>query len=101
MLHSEVAIKKPAVAEPTLNDFLDLIRPPLDKQIDGLRRAVAMFSSEAARLGPPTPKLVEQVLDRCNETFEVGADQTFYTLRRISNITSLDQAQLFQHTIQA
>lgn len=60
-----------------------------------------MFASEEARRGPLTRKLVDQVLDRCIETFEVGADQTFYTLRRISNITSLDQAQLFQHTIQA
>jgi hypothetical protein len=88
------------MADPTLNDFLDLVRPELDRRAQFLRKAVAQIESEQAGRGI-SGNLVAHILDRSDEEFEAGAKDAFRALRRISDATKLDAGSLLQLTVQS
>ncbi len=85
------------MAEPTINDFLDIVRPDLNDRVDRLRRDIQRIVSEETARGI-SGNLVVRVLDRSDEEFDAGVKAAFRSLKRVSEMTTLDPAELRQST---
>ena len=85
------------MAEPTINDFLDVVRPDLNDRVDRLRRDIQRIVSEETARGI-SGNLVVRVLDRSDEEFDAGVKAAFRSLKRVSEMTTLDPAELRQST---
>src|ERR1035437_4650951 len=84
--------------EPTINDYIDLIRAPLTDALDHLRTSVRTIENTTSR--GQTGNRVSQILQRGKQDFETAAVSTFQELRRVVNSTKLDRKQLRDLTVQ-
>ena len=88
------------IADPTLNDFLDLIRPELEKSVERFRRSVRAIENREAARGI-SGNLISAVLDAAKEALETAVIGTFREVRRISATARLDRNELRNLTVQA
>jgi hypothetical protein len=79
--------------EPTINDYLDAIRVPLDKAVE---RTVRIFEDKArgaARSGQ-TGNAIQEILGEIQREFERSVSATLTTLMSVTESTKLDASDL-------
>jgi hypothetical protein len=86
-------------AQPTINDYLDLIRVPLDEAIQRSRNAYENELRSAARTGQ-SGNAIRRILDLCRQEFEKSVAGTLAALKRVRETTNLDNTELRQLTAQ-
>jgi hypothetical protein len=89
-------------AEPTIDDFNDLIEWHLDKALERAARAVTEVRGEFARAGGVLHSgAVTHSLEAARREWDSGAEAVLGELRRVVRITNLDRNELRQHTVQS
>ncbi len=87
--------------EPTINDFLDCIRPQLDRAIERAHKAVAQVEAQAAKAGSlQSGRTIILIFDEVKKEFDSGILTALGELKRAVNRTKLDRRELRQHTYQ-
>jgi hypothetical protein len=85
--------------DPTINDFLDLVRPKLSAIAERLqweRKAIENRQFSKGQTGAG----IRQILDETKKAFEQGVTEAFSDLRRVADSTKLDRQDLRQTTLQ-
>lgn len=79
--------------QPTINDFLDLLRVPLGKAVERALRGFEEELNAASRTGFGG-NTIRRVLDRTQEEFESSVAAALTTLKRVRDATDLDASTL-------
>jgi hypothetical protein len=88
-------------AEPTIDDFLELIDWHIAKALDRAERSVNRVMSEASGKGTLySGGTVTLIIEAVRTEFEAGVDAAFGELKRVISKTNLDPRELRQHTAQ-
>jgi hypothetical protein len=62
------------VAEPTFNDFPDLIRPELDRRVETFRKQVEKIQARRVFFPRVGGRQASEILDRCVAVFDERRD---------------------------
>ena len=87
-------------SEPTTNDFLDLIRQPLDEALNQLIREIRTIEAQQVSKGQ-TGAAIRSALDACKRQFDTNVLRTFAEADKIANSTALGRDDLRQLAVQA
>ncbi len=85
--------------EPTINDYLDLLRVPLGRAVERAHRAFEEelnASSQTGRGG----NTIRRVLDRLQQEFETSVTAALASLKRVQETTALNRSDMRQLTAQ-
>ena len=84
---------------PTVNDFLDLIRPALSDTVEQLRREIQTIENGMISQGQ-TGAGIRSILDAGRNLLKQGIEHTLETLRHVEGTGRIERSQLRQVTYQ-